>query len=334
MWRAIENFPLWQLGYERQMDPDLQPLSTHQRSTCRCADRDRVGDRSGSHRRMPTSAWLDGWELDMSWWRCRTRRVTRAADAVIERTPHAPRRCRREGWRTSESVADFARQSRQHASGEAGAGSEQCFAREGNLLSTAPASTETPRSNFSPHEKPTWELYSNCVHCGLCLDQCPTYRALGTEMDSPRGRIYQIVQVDARAAGAQRFVRNAYRSLPGLPELPDGMSVGRGVWQLAGAGAGTDRGELPAAVAGDEAAQTFLRRHSAVFSSPGAPCAVHSLLSAFGTAIAGARDRSAEAAGSGRSWMRCRRESTASFRFQIWVACFRRKASGAAGSRC
>ena len=40
------------------------------------------------------------------------------------------------------------------------------------------------------------QLINACVHCGFCLSTCPSYRILGKETDSPRGRIYLMAAID------------------------------------------------------------------------------------------------------------------------------------------
>ena len=77
-----------------------------------------------------------------------------------------------------------------------------------------PATGESPseaerHTGYGPGEAPRWADYSRCVHCGLCLNACPTYRELGLEMDSPRGRIYQMIQVErGRLPLGESFVRH------------------------------------------------------------------------------------------------------------------------------
>ena len=80
--------------------------------------------------------------------------------------------------------------------------------------SVAGHSLQMGKSNFAGGDRPTWDLYATCVHCGLCLNHCPTYRVLGTEMDSPRGRIYQVLQVDSgRLEIGDSFVTHIDRCL-------------------------------------------------------------------------------------------------------------------------
>jgi Fe-S oxidoreductase len=59
-------------------------------------------------------------------------------------------------------------------------------------------------------DRPSEKDMSQCVHCGFCLQECPTYLQLGMETDSPRGRIHLIHalaegRVDARPSLVQHL---------------------------------------------------------------------------------------------------------------------------------
>ncbi len=80
-------------------------------------------------------------------------------------------------------------------------------------------------------DQPSWELLSTCVHCGLCLNHCPTYKLLGNEMDSPRGRIYQVLQVnEGKMELGDSFVTHIDRCLGCVAcevACPSGVKYGR-----------------------------------------------------------------------------------------------------------
>ena len=51
-----------------------------------------------------------------------------------------------------------------------------------------------------------------CVHCGLCLNQCPTYRVLRLEPASPRGRIHLVnAAAEGRIELGDRFKEHIWR---------------------------------------------------------------------------------------------------------------------------
>ncbi|MDE2005316.1 MAG: glycolate oxidase subunit GlcF [Rhodospirillales bacterium] len=70
----------------------------------------------------------------------------------------------------------------------------------------------TPEQLRDPDLAESNKVLRTCVHCGFCTATCPTFRLLGDELDSPRGRIYLIKDMlesgrDASALEAKHIDR-------------------------------------------------------------------------------------------------------------------------------
>ena len=82
---------------------------------------------------------------------------------------------------------------------------------ESPSIQTTVATVTSPAQGPLRRHTHTYELMRQCIHCGFCLPTCPTYAVLGVEMDSPRGRIYQMQAVaEGRMEISPAFVDHIY----------------------------------------------------------------------------------------------------------------------------
>lgn len=132
--------------------------------------------------------------------------------------------------------------------------------------------TATKPHKHNPRLDIPRSFVKQCVHCGLCLNVCPTYRVLGNELDSPRGRIYQMRALSEGRITADnpKFREHIYRCLDCRAcetACPSGVDYGRLVEAA--------RGEIEATTVGEKVTRDVVLKR--MFTSNAA-------LDTFGTA--------------------------------------------------
>ncbi len=83
--------------------------------------------------------------------------------------------------------------------------------------------------SLGPRGEAMGKAVGTCVHCGFCLPACPTYQELGSEMDSPRGRILlmkSVLEGELEVEEAAEHIDRCLGCVACVTHCPSGVEYG------------------------------------------------------------------------------------------------------------